>query len=392
MALQPAAGAKDLNPRQVETNRQLTERLASVFRLWGYEEVSPPRVERLATLMAGGAIDSSDIVRLVADDPLGLRPEMTASIARAACTRFADRQRPLRLWASGTVFRTRSADEGGQSIEENLQSGVELFGVNGSEAEMELLSLLMAAVQTLGLQDSQKPRLLLGHTALMDLILSPFTGVKRDQIRTALIDFDRLALESFELGKDDKKRLLSLLNCRGTPDQVLTQLTGLCGEQPVFDELRRLCAHLATAAQDQSVTIQLDPTFQPHFELYNGLVFQLVCDGRSSPVVIARGGRYDDLVQRCGATYDQAYGAGFSLAIDPIRELISEFDRAEQQQADVFVAFSTASSLESAMDRQRGWHQKGRTAVIALEPLESRETAEQLAKAQGDMQLDWVDP
>ena len=67
MALQPAAGAKDLNPRQVETNRQLTERLASVYRLWGYDEVSPPRVERLATLMAGGAIDSSDIVRLVAD-------------------------------------------------------------------------------------------------------------------------------------------------------------------------------------------------------------------------------------------------------------------------------------------------------------------------------------
>ena len=146
MALQPAAGAKDLNPRQVETNRQLTERLASVYRLWGYDEVSPPRVERLATLMAGGAIDSSDIVRLVADDPLGLRPEMTASIARAACTRFANRQRPLRLWASGTVFRTRSADEGGQCIEENLQSGVELFGVSGSEAEMELLSLLMLSL------------------------------------------------------------------------------------------------------------------------------------------------------------------------------------------------------------------------------------------------------
>ena len=52
MALQPAAGAKDLNPRQVESNRKLSERLASVFRLWGYDEVSPPRVERLDTLMA----------------------------------------------------------------------------------------------------------------------------------------------------------------------------------------------------------------------------------------------------------------------------------------------------------------------------------------------------
>ena len=83
MALQPAAGARDLNPRQVENNRRLSERLATVYRLWGYDEVSPPRVERLDTLMAGGAIDSGDVVRLVADDPLGLRPEMTASIARA---------------------------------------------------------------------------------------------------------------------------------------------------------------------------------------------------------------------------------------------------------------------------------------------------------------------
>ena len=108
MALQPAAGARDLNPRQVESNRALSERLASVFRLWGYDEVSPPRVERLDTLMAGGAIASEDVVRLVADEPLGLRPEMTASIARAACTRLASRPRPLRLWASDKLDREQS--------------------------------------------------------------------------------------------------------------------------------------------------------------------------------------------------------------------------------------------------------------------------------------------
>ena len=117
MALQPASGARDLNPRQVDANRQLSEKLAKVFRLWGYDEVSPPRVERLDTLRAGGAISSTDIVRLVADEPLGLRPEMTASIARAASTRMAARPRPLRLWASGTVFQSRSADEGGQCVE-----------------------------------------------------------------------------------------------------------------------------------------------------------------------------------------------------------------------------------------------------------------------------------
>ena len=107
MALQPASGARDLNPQQVEHNQVLRERLAAVFRSWGYEEVWPPQVERMDTLKAGGGIDSSDIVRLVADEPLGLRPELTASIARAATTRLSQRPRPLRLWSSGTVFESR---------------------------------------------------------------------------------------------------------------------------------------------------------------------------------------------------------------------------------------------------------------------------------------------
>ena len=91
MALQPASGARDLNPQQVEHNKALRERLAEVYRCWGYEEVSPPQVERMETLKAGGGINSADIVRLVADEPLGLRPELTASIARAATTRLAER-------------------------------------------------------------------------------------------------------------------------------------------------------------------------------------------------------------------------------------------------------------------------------------------------------------
>ena len=44
------------------------------------------------------------------------------------------------------------------------------------------------------------------------------------------------------------------------------------------------------------------------------------------------------------------------------------------------------------MERQRSWHQQGRTAVMALEPVASKEKGEQLAKAQGGLQLDWVEP
>ena len=47
MALQPAAGARDLNPREVDGNRWLCDQLAEVYRLWGYAEVSPPLEQRV---------------------------------------------------------------------------------------------------------------------------------------------------------------------------------------------------------------------------------------------------------------------------------------------------------------------------------------------------------
>nr|MCH9773141.1 ATP phosphoribosyltransferase regulatory subunit [Cyanobacteriota bacterium] len=300
MALQPATGARDLNPKQVQQNQHLREQLATVYRHWGYDEVSPPQVERLDTLMAGGAIASHDVVRLVADDPLGLRPEMTASIARAACTRLKDRPRPLRLCACGTIFESRAAEEGGLCIEEKLHSGVELFGVKDLAAELELLTLLLEAMSALSLLEEHQPQLLIGHTALMELVLAPFEQPNRDDIRSCLIQYDRLGLEAMDLEATDLARLVMLLDCRGTPMTILDRLAESFGSQPVLHELKRLFVHLSPLAQQQSLTLQLDPTFHPHHELYDGLVFQLVCQGVSAPVVIARGGRYDGLVERCG--------------------------------------------------------------------------------------------
>ena len=390
MALQPATGARDLNPKQVQQNQHLREQLATVYRNWGYDEVSPPQVERLDTLMAGGAIASHDVVRLVADEPLGLRPEMTASIARAACTRLKDRPRPLRLCACGTIFESRTAEEGGLCIEEKLHSGVELFGVKDLAAELELLTLLLEVMNALSLLGEHQPQLLIGHTSLMELVLAPFEPPMREEIRTCLIQYDRLGLEAMGLEAADFRRLVNLLDCRGTPKTILDQLAESFGSQPVLNDLKRLFLHLTPLADQQSLALQLDPTFHPHHELYDGLVFQLVCQGVSAPVVIARGGRYDGLVERCGESEVNAGGVGFSFCLDDIRDLPGFISKDGQKQSSVLICWSDRSSLEKALLKQMSWHAQGHVAQCDLKPCGSHDEAEQRLKSSGCNTIDWL--
>ena len=103
--MQAASGARDLNPEQVKSNYLIASKLSSLYHLWGYEQISPPHLERIETLMAAGGISTNEILKIVADEPIGLRPEMTASIVRASSTRFKKFDRPLRFCTTGNSFK-----------------------------------------------------------------------------------------------------------------------------------------------------------------------------------------------------------------------------------------------------------------------------------------------
>jgi ATP phosphoribosyltransferase regulatory subunit len=389
MALQPAAGARDLQPGAVESNRRINELLAGVYRLWGYQEVTPPTIERLTSLEAGGAINSGEILRLAADEPLGLRPELTAPIARAACSRMRGRPRPLRLWASGTTFRTSVSDGGGQRIHEELQSGVELLGEGSSAADAELLQLLLAAVATLGLEEAHRPTLLVGHHGLLDALLSQAPAEQRGSIRRALTGFDPLALEQLNLPAPQRESFRTLLALRGEPERVLYQLEQWLGPIPLLQTLADTLTAVAPAAAARGVRLQLDPSFQPHFDLYDGLVFRLVCQGHDAPVAIASGGRYDALVGRFGADLDQAAGTGFGFAIEAIRELL-EAGEPPAPQGAWLVAAAPGVDLAQALSHQARLHKRGEAAELYLSRCDSKAEAEIIAAERGCRGTVWV--
>ena len=229
MALQPASGAQDLLPRDVGANRWICEQLAAVYNRWGYAEVMPPSLERLDTLEAGGAIESSQVLQVVADEPLGLRPEMTASIARAACTRLAAMPRPLRLHYRGSTFKAQRIEDQGIRIAEDLQSGVELMGAPGLAGDSELLRLLLDAARGLPFSADQSPTLLIGHQGLLDLLLSGAPEAQQPALRHVLCALDRVSLKAMDLEPGLAQRYLAVMDLHGEPHTVLAQLKQMLG-------------------------------------------------------------------------------------------------------------------------------------------------------------------
>jgi ATP phosphoribosyltransferase regulatory subunit len=390
MALQPAAGVRDLNPREVERQRRLCELLAEVYRLWGYQEVAPPTIERLDTLQADGAIPSRALVRLAADEPLGLRPECTASIARAAGTRLAEKPRPLRLWACGSTYRSVVSDNASLRITEDLQSGVELLGVASAAADTELIHLLLAAVASLGLEAKHQPTLLLGHQGLLSGVLQPIDPEHRPGVRRALTDLDPLALAGIQLPEPQRLALQALLALRGTPQDVLAALRRQLGCIELLDSLQSILEGVAPLASRQGVRLQLDPTFQPHFDLYDGLVFKLVCQGPHAPVEIASGGRYDALVGRFSRDPTRAAGTGFAFSIETIADLLGPGSPRLATTAPWLVAAAGADGLLRALGRMAELHASGEPAELCPWPCQDETELEAIAERRGCRGAVWL--
>jgi ATP phosphoribosyltransferase regulatory subunit len=315
---------------------------------------------------------------------------MTASIARAACTRLASRPRPLRLWSSGPVLRSAISDVGQPRLEERLQSGVELLGADASQAlvaDAELLRLLLACLRQLQITAEHKPTLLIGHHAVLSALLDQVPAEQRLATRQALVSFDPLALAELQLPAHQRQGLQQLLRLRGDTKAVLYQLEQLLGPSALLEQLAGTLHSVAATAAAQGVRLQLDPSFQPHFDLYDGLVLKLVCQGPVAPVALASGGRYDALVARFGGV---AGGMGFGFDVEALRDLLGTEATAPQRRATTLVAYGEASQLSDALEQLEALHRQGEPAELLQCPSPSREAAEAIAAERGCAACHWV--
>jgi ATP phosphoribosyltransferase regulatory subunit len=403
MVHQPPAGARDLLPLDVAQKRWIENRLRSVFHAHGYHRIVTSTLERLDTLMAGGAIDASTLIQLQETDeeiPLALRPEITASIARAAVTRMAGVTYPQRLYYNANVFRRESQAPHG-SQQEFYQAGVELLGAGGVLADGEVLFLLANCLQALGLTGW---RLVLGEAGLTRSLLSEFPETLRPKVRSAIAHLDRVALHHLPLSDAQRERALFLFDLRGRPGDVLQRVAQLpldAQQQQSLENLKSLVDLLAEASTGQKGAslgpdnLILDLSLIQPLDYYTGIVFEAVVARDGYAKVLGQGGRYDRLLALYHPEGEMTPGIGFALNLEDLhRVLLPTGQLPAQTPTSDWLVVPTGDRAATAAfvyARQLREGEPSTRVELQLDTAEDAQTVRQWAADRAIARIAWVE-
>ncbi|WP_298918961.1 ATP phosphoribosyltransferase regulatory subunit [uncultured Nostoc sp.] len=392
MVYQPAAGARDLLPLDVEKKRWIEDRLQQVFHRWGYHRIITSTLERMDTLMAGEAIQRQMVIQLQQngeDDELGLRPELTASIARTVVTRMASLRYPQRLYYNANVFR-RTWESRHNRQQEFYQAGVELLGAGGLLANAEVLLLVADCLAALGLQEWH---LILGEAGITRSLLSAFPANLQDKVRSAIAHLDRITIDNLPLSDKLRDRAQIMLDLRGSSADVLQKVSSLDLDEEQREAVNNLKSLVELLESEKKLPLILDLSLIQTIDYYTGIVFEVVTDSESQARVLGRGGRYDQLLGLYHPQGENIPGIGFGLNIEDLYQVLLSTQQLPQAipASDWLVVPETPSANAFAL----AYAQKLRdsTDLVRVEiDLEGRDAdaIRQYARDRNIAQIAWI--
>src|SRR4051794_25946881 len=327
-------GTRDILPDEMRELRALQATLIEVFERFGYGQVATPTLEYDEVLQRGEGRSEVGAYRFFDErgELLALRSDMTIPIARLVATRFADAKPPHRFSYVGNAYRVVRPQRG--QVRQFLHAGIELLGSPAPEGTAEVLEVLSAALDAVGLN---RAVLGLGDADLYRQLLTELgvEGEPRERVLDRLAQHDLVGLE----GEVDA---IEGLDEHGR--ETLLRLPGLRGGAEVLDQARQLGgAAVERAAQRLQATydllvdrgvadrVQVDLGLLRDLGYYTGAIVEIYDPALGH--ILGGGGRYDDLLGRFGRDLP---AAGFGLYLERIHLAQMEEERlaTEDKAAD----------------------------------------------------------
>jgi len=327
--LQAIRGMPDFLPKAVLDWQIFEKKWQALIASYGYEEIRLPILESTA-LFKRSIGEVTDIVEkemFTFNDrdnaSLSMRPEGTAGCVRAGLENNLIYNQIQRLWYMGPMFRYEKPQKG--RYRQFHQVGVEAFGLEGPDVEVEHILMMTRFWRILGIS-----------AAVSLEVNSLGTLETRRHYREKLVQY--LTQYQNDLDADSQRRLhtnpLRILDSKNPAMAAIIK-----GAPKCYDYLDAASKqHFEDFSQyldKAGVHYKINPNLVRGLDYYNGTVYEWSTDQLGSQGTICAGGRYDGLVEQLGGK--PTFAVGFAVGIERVLLLQRELGVNHSFEIDAYL-------------------------------------------------------
>ena len=360
-------GVRDCYGIEYTAKQNTIEKIASVIRLYGYEDLQTPSFEYFDVFSNEiGTTSSKELYKFFDKEgsTLVLRPDFTPSVARCAAKYFMDEKRPIRFCYQGSAFSNTSDLQG--KLKETTQMGAELMNDGSAQADGEMIAMLTESLLAAGLTDFQ---ISVGNVEYfkgicdhlgMDAALEMSL---RDEISGKNYFAAEDLLKSEGYGKADRDLFLRIRDFMETAED-LEKAAETAPNRRALDAVKRLIeVWNVVDAYGLSRHMSFDLSLLSKYHYYTGIIFKGYTYGTGEP--IASGGRYDQLLRYFGKI---APAIGCMISIDPLMEAMRRQHLINVQEPVIQKIYYNADNYRDALKTARMSRMAGvRTVLLPQE-------------------------
>jgi len=321
--IQAPKGTRDVYGEEMLIWHKVEAIVRKTTAAYNFAEIRTPIIES-TDLFLRGVGDTTDIVQkemYTFNDKggrsLSLRPEQTASVARAYIERGLHNQpQPTKLWYIGPNFRYENPQAG--RYRQHYQFGIEVYGSANYATEAEVISLGWRIFSQLGIED------VVVH--INSIGCPDCRKVYHERLRTFIEERLDSLCGLCRMRAD--KNPLRILDCKSPNCKELITNVPLVLDS-LDDECRSHFEGLQNLLTNFGIPFVVDPMIVRGLDYYTRTVFEFI---KGDGLTVSGGGRYDGLISQLGGSVTPA--VGFGMGIERLVLLVKE----KQQQESLTIA------------------------------------------------------
>ena len=320
LSAEPYKGSRDWYPAEMRLRTYIFQTWKRVVESYGYEAYDAPLLESVDVYAAksGQELVNEQMYNFIdrGDRRVAIRPEMTPSVSRMIAAKSQQVALPARWYSIAQFMRYERPQRGRER--EFWQLNADLFGLDGSLAEAEVIGMGSELLKAFGATDDMFT-IRINNRRIINFMMAHYLGLDavQAQLMTKLFDKkNKIAPESFrdqaiDIFGDDAaskglQKLAQLLAAKTMADlpEVIRDSEPVKEIQELFTYLERMGVRNAT----------FDITLMRGLDYYTGTVFEFFDTHKDNKRSLFGGGRYDGLVGLFGAEPVSAVGIAPGLS------------------------------------------------------------------------------